>query len=91
MSEVATGAIETRPRRIHSTENPALDAAINTLVGQIEAAFPGLPNAHWVALRLLDGDQQIERAIRDGSLGDLSRGDQTQAVAERLMVAEVSA
>ncbi|MBN1681058.1 MAG: 50S ribosome-binding GTPase [Anaerolineae bacterium] len=91
MSEVATGVIETRPRRLRSTANPALDAAVNTLSGQLEAAFPGLPNARWVALRLLDGDQQIERAIRDGSLGDLSRGDKTQAVSERLTIAEVPA
>ena len=29
------------------------------------AAFPGLPNARWVALRLLQGDQRIETAVRD--------------------------
>jgi GTPase len=89
--EVATGEIKPRPRRIRSTANASLDKAVNGLVDRIERLFPGLPNTRWVALRLLDGDEQIERAIRDGSLGDLSRGEKTQSVAERLMVAEVPA
>jgi ferrous iron transport protein B len=39
----------------------------------LEKAYPGLPNARWVALRLLDGDQRITQAVRTGELGDLSR------------------
>ncbi len=89
--DVATGEIKPRPRRIRSTADPALDNAVHTLIERIEAAFPGLPNARWVALRLLDADEQIDRAIRDGSLGDLSRGEHTQTVSERLVVAEVRA
>lgn len=89
--DVATGEIKPRPHRIASTHDPALDSAVNQLVTQIEAAFPGLPNARWVALRLLDGDEQIANAIRDGSLGDLVRGDSVMPVNERLMVAEVHA
>jgi len=71
---VATGEIRPRPRRLPSTLDPQLDRAVNELVAEIERAFPGLPNARWVALRLLDGDPSIERAIADGGLGDLSRG-----------------
>ncbi len=89
--DVATGAVKLRPRRLRTTQNEALDKAVATLTAQIEAAFPGLPNARWVALRLLDGDASIERAIRDGSLGDLSRGERVAAPDERLRVAEVSA
>jgi GTP-binding protein len=89
--DVTTGETKPRPHRIQSTANRALDTAVNTLVHEIEGAFPGLPNARWVALRLLDGDAQIEQAIQDGSLGDLSRGDRTLPVAERLMIAEVPA
>jgi ferrous iron transport protein B len=89
--DVATGAIRPRPHRIPSTHDSDLDAAVSTLVQQIEAAFPRLPNARWVALRLLDGDAQIEQAIRDGSLGDLSRGETTRPAAERLLIAEVPA
>ncbi len=41
--------------------------------------YPGLPNARWVALRLLDGDEEIIEALRKGELGDLSRGDLEQS------------
>jgi len=93
VSDVATGEIRSRPHRIVSTRDRALDKAVSQLVTRIEAAFPGLPNARWVALRLLDGDEQIESALRDGSLGDLSTGERTQAASDRgsLIVAEVSA
>jgi len=84
---VATGEIKPRPHRLASTRDSVLDRAVSYLVTRIEAAFPGLPNARWVALRLLDGDASIESAIRDGSLGDLSRGLQTAPVAERLVMA----
>lgn len=84
---VATGEIKPRPHRLASTRDSVLDRILGQLVARIEAAFPGLPNARWVALRLLDGDASIENAIRDGSLGDLSRGLQTATVAERLVVA----
>lgn len=89
--DIASGEVMPRPHRVRSTHNPALDTALNRLIVRIESVFPGLPNARWVALRLLDGDEQIERAIRDGSLGDLVRGEQTQAVSERLIVKEVTA
>ncbi len=85
---VATGEIKPRPHRLASTRDSVLDRAVSYLVTRIEAAFPGLPNARWVALRLLDGDASIESAIGDGSLGDLSRGLQTAPVAERLALVE---
>jgi len=88
MHEVASGEIKTRPHRFQSTYNPRLDAAVDQLVAQLEAAFPGLPNARWVALRLLDSDEQIERAVQDGSLGDLSKGESTPPVADRLVPME---
>jgi hypothetical protein len=40
-------------------------------VEQIQAAFPQVPNARWVALRLLDGDERIIQAVEAGELGDL--------------------
>lgn len=73
IAEVARGEYVTRPHRIRQND-PKLDRALNTLVEQINERFPGLPNARWVALRLLDGDDSIEQAIADGTLGDLSRG-----------------
>jgi GTPase len=61
----------TRPRRI-SYRDPELEAAVSELTGQIEASFPGLPNSRWVALRLLENDESIVRAVRDGTLGELT-------------------
>ncbi len=79
--DVATGETKPRPHRIAIDQRTrALEAALSIRwFTQIETAFPGLPNARWVALRLLDGDAQIEQAIRDGSLGDLSRGESDAA------------
>jgi ferrous iron transport protein B len=68
--EVATGKTVCRPYRLKN-ESPAIRKALDELVPKIQAAFPDLPNARWVALRLLDGDQRITEAIRSGELGDL--------------------
>lgn len=72
ISDVATGRTVCRPHRIRS-ESSAIQDAVNQLVTMLEKAYPGLPNARWVALRLLDGDQRITQAVRTGELGDLSR------------------
>lgn len=76
--DVATGETICKPYRVKS-ESPAIRHAMATLVPQIEAAFPGLPNARWVAMRLLDGDKRIAEAVQKGELGDLER--QTELVA----------
>jgi GTPase len=52
---------------------PAVERAVHTLAGELTSEFPGLANSRWVALRLLEGDRNTERAVRDGSLGDLGR------------------
>jgi ferrous iron transport protein B len=70
---VASGQIRSQPHRIQHL-SPALSDAVSRLAAQVEAAFPGLPNARWVALRLLDGDRRITEAIKLGELGDLSKG-----------------
>jgi ferrous iron transport protein B len=67
---VATGTVECQGYRFRG-EPPELKRSIDTLVGQLESVFPGLPNARWVALRLLDGDERIMAAVRSGELGDL--------------------
>ena len=74
ISEVATGQFVCQPHRLKN-EPPHLKKAVTELVANIEAAFPGLPNARWVALRLLDGDQRIIEAVERGELGDLTRDD----------------
>ena len=77
VNDVATGEYVCKPHRIKN-EPPALKSAIRALVKQLETAFPGLPNARWVALRLLDGDQRIIEAVKRGELGDLTRDDPGQ-------------
>ncbi|NJN97867.1 MAG: iron transporter FeoB [Anaerolineales bacterium] len=72
VSEVATGKIVCQPHRLKS-EPPALKKAVAELVAQLETMFPGLPNARWVALRLLDGDPRIVEAVERGELGELTR------------------
>jgi len=72
IDSVATGRTACRPRRLmnHSSE---LSRALAGLSAKLEAAFPGLPNAQWVALRLLDNDERIVEAVRTGELNNLRR------------------
>jgi len=73
VSDIATGRTINKPRRVQN-EPSNIKKAIDHLVEEIEALHPGLPNARWVALRLLDGDEGIAQALRKGELGDLSHG-----------------
>lgn len=70
IADVATGRIACRPRRLMG-DPPALQPALQDLIARLETAFPGLPNARWVALRLLAGDEAITEAVRRGELGQL--------------------
>jgi ferrous iron transport protein B len=70
ITEVASGQVAGKPLRVGG-KSPALVRTVNTLAGKIEAAFPGLPNSRWVALRLLDGDQTMREAIGTGELAEL--------------------
>lgn len=72
IEQVAKNNYVTKPHRINQRD-PQLEAVIETLVAEIQRQYPDLPNARWVALRLLDGDVSIEEAIRDNRLGDLAR------------------
>jgi len=77
VSEVASGETVGVPYRV-KYDSPTLKRAVTELTAQIKAAFPDLPNARWVALRLLDGDERIAEALQKGELGDLSHGDLEQ-------------
>lgn len=81
--DVATGALICKPRR-GWTEDKKVKRAVDELVEQIGAEYPGLPNVRWVALRLLEGDQRIIDAIRSGELKKLAqRGEQSKVVVSR--------
>lgn len=88
VEQVALGAYPTHPHRIKQRD-PQLENAITEMVNIINHEFPGLPNARWVALRLLEGDASIEQAVADHTLGDLTRGSQAAPV-ETISLVEVA-
>jgi ferrous iron transport protein B len=81
VSEVASGETIGKPYRV-KYESSALKNAVTQLTAQIELAYPDLPNARWVALRLLDGDERIAEALKKGELGDLTYGGLEQRPAQ---------
>jgi ferrous iron transport protein B len=89
IEQVAKNTYVTKPHRINQRD-PQLEAVIETLVTEIQSQYPDLPNARWVALRLLDGDTSIEQAIRDNRLGDLARASVVNPIRDSELV-EVSA
>jgi GTPase len=66
---VCAGTVITKPLRVTGT--PEFQRAVAELVPLIEAAAPGVPNARWIAIRLLDGDAQVEDALSSGRLANL--------------------
>jgi GTPase len=81
--EVATGKTFCKPHRIQS-EPAELKRSVAVLVELIKTLYSDMPNARWVALRLLDGDERIAQALVNGELGYLSRNELEQPVDESL-------
>jgi GTP-binding protein len=71
VADVIEGSIATNPRRVEGT--PAFQKAIRELTPLIEQLAPGIPNARWLAIRLLEGDVRVQHAIRSGELADIVR------------------
>lgn len=67
---VASGELVTSPRRVKL--ETALDEAVAQLEARLRTRFPHLPCPRWIAMRLLDGDESIERAIANGELESLT-------------------
>jgi ferrous iron transport protein B len=74
---VASHAIATSPLRVTGT--PEFQRAVAELVPLIEQAAPGVPNARWIAIRLLDGDAEVEEALSTGRLAELVVNQQQTA------------
>nr|HPK66634.1 FeoB small GTPase domain-containing protein [Thermoanaerobaculia bacterium] len=72
IADVATGRFVCRPARA-SVGEPRLERAVGELERLVRERFPGLGNARWVALRLLEGDARIVEAVRSGRLRELER------------------
>ncbi len=79
--DVATGKYICKPKRLTKTSKK-LDSAVNELIKMIEKEFPNLPNARWVAIRLLEGDQSIIEALKDNELGSLTRAENFKELEE---------
>jgi len=69
VAELVQGQIKTAPHQIQGNEE--FKRAVAELAPMIESAFPGLPNARWVAMRLLDGDYRVRQALESGELASL--------------------
>ncbi|MEE8482503.1 MAG: FeoB small GTPase domain-containing protein [Acidiferrobacterales bacterium] len=71
VEQIVTGQLETSPHRVLS--DGAFQEAVSELVPMIEESVPGLPNARWVAMRLLDGDLRVQQALLSGELADIAQ------------------
>ncbi|HEU4364468.1 MAG TPA: ferrous iron transport protein B [Candidatus Krumholzibacteria bacterium] len=70
---VASGGIPCKPRRLERRSR-ASERVVGEMTATIEQAFPGLSNARWLSLRLLDGDVHVEEALRSGELVEMGGG-----------------
>lgn len=68
IGDSASGAFTPRPHQIRYKDEK-LESAIDTLTSQLRETFDDLPNARWIALRLLEGDESIINAVRTKTLG----------------------
>jgi ferrous iron transport protein B len=68
---VANGELAPLPKRVPYGHE--LQQAVEDLVPHIEAAIPDLPNARWIAMRLIDGgDERLREEFANGVLAELS-------------------
>jgi ferrous iron transport protein B len=79
--EIVSGKYICKPYRLKS-KSKELNIAVEKLTGKILEEFPHLPNAKWASLRLLEGDQSIIDAIRNGDLGNIHSIDQNKTELE---------
>ncbi|MBI1320978.1 MAG: hypothetical protein GC168_18795 [Candidatus Hydrogenedens sp.] len=60
-----------RPDPLRMAYEPELQQAIDELVPLVELAMPGVPNARWIALRLIEGgDTRLREEIEKGLLAE---------------------
>jgi ferrous iron transport protein B len=87
IAEVIQGTIVTKPLRVTGT--PEFQNAVNELVPLIEQMVPGIPNARWLAIRLLDGDAHVQKALTSGELAEIvNRQQQAEVQFSRKMSVE---
>ena len=74
VADLINGEIVTKPLRVEGT--PEFQKAVHELVPMIEEMAPGVPNARWLAIRLLDGDAKVQQALMSGEFGQLAARQQ---------------
>jgi len=87
VSDLINGEIITKPLRVEGT--PEFQKAVHELVPMIEQMAPGIPNARWLAIRLLDGDAKVQQALVSGELAQrVQRQQQADVQFSRKMSVE---
>lgn len=71
VADIASEKTVCRPRRL-KFDLPGLDEAIEKLSALLNRAFPKVPHAPWISLRLLEGDKRIIKAVSNGELSELA-------------------
>ena len=66
IADVCSGKVAAPLRR--QPLEPKLEAAVTELERLVQAAAPGVPNSRWIALRLLEGDESIRKALEEGDI-----------------------
>lgn len=86
-AEVVEGKISIAARKAPAP--PEVQRAVDELLPLIEQVAPGLPNARWVAYRLLDGDYRVRQALLTGELALLSAAQSAspEAASRKMAVA----
>jgi ferrous iron transport protein B len=64
VADVIDGHIITKPHRLKVSGE--VQSALDELIPDIKGIFPDMPNPRWVAMRLLDGDIRVQKAIEKG-------------------------
>jgi ferrous iron transport protein B len=87
VGEVISGQIQTQPLRVEGSLE--VQKAVSDLRQKIEQLYPGIPNARWLAIRLLDGDARVQQAILSGEITDLAdKQKRTEANFSKKMAVE---
>jgi len=77
---VASGALQTNPHRF--ALKPEIRKAINEVTPYVKKVTRDLPNARWIAIRLLEGDPNISEALENGELTSLATSSEDISAAK---------
>ncbi len=82
INDMANGRSECNPHRMRY-DMPAVKDSIDELAEALEASFPNIPHREWVAMRLLEGDARIMKAVASGEIGALNNDHASTGTTEQ--------